>query len=506
MVASSPTIDELEALQELRNGVSGLARAWASARLDCVEWLPHQLELLRDPALYRLLRTGNQLGKTEVGLAEVLYAALGYHPERAPTFMHGEYWVVCASWSQSVAIQGKLWDLVPRSRVRPGTSFTPQNGFGGRHPHVAVLHENGHWSVIRFKTTAQETLDLASATIDGALFDEPPRDASVFAEIQKRVQANAGWILITMTPIGADVSWLKALVDEGLLREHHAALEAENLVPVGRSRPLRVRSKAGRLYEWNEEWVSTVRRITPLDQRAIRLDGAWDVADPESYFHDVWSPSSMVLDELPDLEVVAQVGLDHGHRPGKQYGCLLYIAFPIPSEEALLEGSSAPPEPIVVVADEYSDEEGVADTLVDATGVVAMLRRNGWRWDELTFVGGDRDHMPGTSSHKSNRDLELAIMAELQVDELAPRIRTVKRGAGRHWGSVEFGCRWIYRAMARRRFYVMRRCRRMRKALRRFRLRNRDDEWKDILDGLRYGLENRIFRTRSGSAAAVRIG
>ena len=491
---------QLDALRDLRDGVRGLATAWTELRLDCIEWLPHQVELLRDPALYRLLRTGNQLGKTEVGVGEVLFAALGYHPYRRPTFMHGEYWVICASWSQSVAIQAKLWALIPRNRVRPGTAFTDAHGFGGRNPHVAVLHENGHYSVIRFKTTGQETLDLASATIDGALFDEPPRDRGVYAEIQKRIQANAGWMLITMTPIGADVSWLKALVDEGAIREHHAALEPEYLVPVGRDKPLRIRSKQGQLYEWNAEWVETVRRLTPSDQRAIRLDGAWDVADPESYFHDVWSPSSMVLDECPDLEVVAQVGIDHGHRPGKQYACLLYIAR-TPGHEENPDGDL-----VVVVADEYSDEEGVADVELDARGIVSMLKRNGWAWHELDFVGGDRDHMAGSSFRKSNRDLELAIMAELDSpDELEPRIRTVKRGAGRHWGSVEFGCRWVYRLMARRRFYVLRKCRRMRKALRRFRLRNRDDEWKDILDGLRYGLENRIFRARA-SGPPVRIG
>jgi len=492
---------QIEGLRGVRDGVRGLAAAWTESRLGCVEWLPHQAELLRDAGMYRLLRTGNQVGKTEVGIGEVLFASLGYHPYRRPTFAHGEYWIVCASWSQSVAIQGKLWSLVPRSRVRPGTQFTDAHGFGGRNPHVAVLHEDGHYSVVRFKTTAQETLDLASATIDGALFDEPPRDRGVYSEVQKRVQANAGWMLLTMTPIGADVGWLKAMADEGVISEHHTPFEASCFIPVGRVRPLRVRSKQGQLYEWNDEWVSTVRRLTPPDQRAIRLDGGWDVADPESYYHDVWN-SSMVLDECPDLEVVAQVGIDHGHRPGKQYGCFLYLARTAGTEE------SPDGELVVIVADEYSDEEGVADVQLDAEGLLAMLVRNGWEWSELDFVGGDRDHMPGTSHRKSNRDLELAIAALLDAPgELEPRIRTVKRGAGRHWGSVEFGCRWIYRLMARRRFFVLRRCRRMRAALRQFRLRNRDDEWKDILDALRYGLENRIFGARAGAGGpSVRIG
>ena len=489
-------------LVRVRDMVGALRRRWATSRLELVEWLPHQADVLRDVAMFRLLRTGNQLGKTEVGIAEVLYAALGWHPYREPTLDHGEYWVLCASWSQSVAIQAKLWALAPRARLRPGTTFSESNGFGGRHPHVAIRHEDGAYSIVRFKTTGQESIDVSGATIDGALFDEPPKDVTLFSEVQKRVQANAGWLLLTLTPIGADVSWLRALVDAGVVSETHARLEPAGLIPEGRTEPLRMRDKRGRSFRWDAAWLEQVVRLTPANERAIRIDGEWDTRAPGSYFGAVWVPSGMVLDELPAVEVVAQVGVDHGHRPGKQYACLVLVHEPV-HPDTYEEGA-----PVYYVVDEYVDELGVADPAVDAAGILRMLERNDWAWHELAFVAGDRDHLPGREQRKSNTELTAEIREALNLaTALEPPIRTVKRGSGRNWGSVERGCRHLYRAMAQGRFYVHRRCVRMRRTLERFRLRRTDDEWKDVIDALRYAIENRVFdEPDRAPGVALRIG
>lgn len=421
---------------------------------------------------------------------------MGVHPYQTPSRQPGEYWIVCASWSQSLAIQGKLHALVPHHRLQPGTTYSKQRGFGGRHPQVLVQHESGAYSVIRFKTTGQESLDLASATIDGALFDEPPKDVALFGEILQRVRARGGFVALTLTPIGADVAWLKDLVVQGVVSETHARLTPEALIPEGRTEPLRVRDVKGRLYRWDAEWVAVVRRLTPENERAIRCDGEWDVRVQGAYFGAVWNADTMVLDELPDVPVWADVGIDHGHRPGKQYACLLLI------------DDSDPADPVVYLADEYSDENGLSDVTVDARGILAMLGRGGWAWVDLRNVGGDRDHMPGTEHRKSNRDLEKAIAAQLGIPAAAlkPRIRTVKRGAGRNWGSVEKGLRWIHTAMARGRFFVHRRCTRFLGAVPRFRLRKVDDEWKDIFDGVRYGLEQTVFGKPEQARTGVRIG
>jgi len=506
------TPEALEALRGIRDRARELRRHWNERRLLSVEWLPHQLELLEDPSLYRLLRTGNQLGKTEVGLAEVLYAARGEHPYRKPTREAGEYWVVCASWGQSLAIQRKLYALCPRDWLRPGTAFSRERAFGGRYPSVSIRHASStpgdeRWSVVRFKTTGQETLDLSADTIDGALFDEPPRSETVYSEVQKRVQANNGWILLTLTPIGADVSWLRDLVRSGEIREHHARLEAELLVPVGRTEPLRIRDKGGHLHRWDQAWIDVVVRRTPESEREIRIDGEWDIRPVDAYFGGVWvdSRDTITLDDLeaeregwdPELDgVIACLGIDHGHRPGKQYACLLEV------------DDRDPARPSIDLVDEYTDALGLADPRRDARGILEMLERAGWQWRDLAFAGGDRDHMPGTEHRKSNRDLELAIRAELGLHDLPlhPRIRTVKRGAGRGKGSVVLGCKFLWRAMADRRFRVSKHCVKARGAVRRFRLRTVDDEWKDVVDGIRYGLDPFVFYRAGSSAVSVRFG
>lgn len=496
------------ALQRVRDAVVALREKWATERLWHLEWLPHQEAFLRNPDRVTLLRTGNQIGKSEAGLSEVLFHALGRHPFREPTLSPGEYWIIGSSSKQSIQLQGKLWELVPKDRLKPGTHWTKALGFGGRDPHVEVLHESGGWSIIRFKTTGQEDLDLESATIDGALFDEPPKRQSTYAVVQQRVSALGGWIRITLTPIGADVEWLRRLVQTGAVSEVHTRLTPEACIPVGRSRALRTRDKRGRAVEWSAEWVARKVAEIPAQYRDIRAHGAWSVKPPDAYFGEVWLPDEMIVDELPDVPAWAQLGIDYGHRPGKQYVPLLLIDDTDDDDEL---------GPVVYVVDEYSDETGVADQWFDALGILLMLRTRGYRWSDLLFAGGDRDHMPGTRMHKSNRDLAVRLVSLMHgeapatlphelVDQvgdpthgfdLEPGIRTVKTGKGRAWGSLEMGYRWIYRAMAARRFFVHRRCARMIEALSRFRLRSVDDEWKDVLDGLRYGLENRIYAAPS---------
>lgn len=524
------------ALVEVLNGVRELERIWSERRLDAIEWLPHQARLLRDTRLIRLLRTGNQLGKTEVGLAEVAFAAMGEHPFRKPTYASGEYWVICAGWTQSVAIQMKLWAVVPRDRFAPGTTCNRERGFGGRSPSCKLKHADGTWSIIKFRTTGQETLDLAGATIDGALFDEPPKSLTTFAEVRARTQASGGWILMTLTPIGADVQWLRDMVRKGAVSETHARLEPRALVPEGRTEPIRVRNRRGELYRWDAEWIERQVDLTPESEVDIRIHGDWDLRAVDAYFNRVWTPAKLVvtLDEIEaereeaerEAEVyraqgerlralgqlsgpldeiggvIAHVGIDHGHRPGKQYACLFEI------------DDSDLASPFVDLVDEYEDDLGLVDPARDAAGILAMVERNGWSWDELTFVGGDRVHMPGTGEQKSNRDLEIALRKILanrgdlrRGRELHPRIRTVKRGPGRGKGSVVLGCRWIHRAMSDERFRIASHCHRAQDAALRFRLRHVDDEHKDVVDAWRYGLDPFIFYSPAapGSGTAVRF-
>src|SRR5690606_5876066 len=79
--------------------------------LGWIRWLPVQDRYLRSRHRFRLFRAGNQsVGKTTAGLADLAMDAMGVHPygRNSPLPVgraEREYWLLCASWSQSVNIQ-----------------------------------------------------------------------------------------------------------------------------------------------------------------------------------------------------------------------------------------------------------------------------------------------------------------------------------------------------------------------------------------------------------------
>jgi phage terminase large subunit-like protein len=454
-------------------------------------WLPIQLAYLMCLDRFRLLRLGNQVGKTTVALADLAMDAMGTHPYR-PCRESGEYWVICASWSQSVAIQNKLHALLPPGRIKPGTVHSESRGYRGKNPAVEVRHEDGGWSIVRFKTTQQGGLNLAGATIRGALFDEPPASQSVYAEVVKRVQATGGWVAIAMTPINAPVDWIRELAAKKGITDLHSPLTPETMIPVGSNRPRQLPD--GTICD--ADWIAAIEAQTPAHEIPVRIHGEWEVRVSDRYFAVFRSsgPDAHVHENAPEGEVLLCLGVDHGDRPGKQVVCLIAVDIHHPSGH-----------PAVYIVDEYTDEGGTATPEVDARKVLDMLARHGLRWSDLHEAWGDRVHLPGSARQKSNKDLfaQIAKILRQPKDAIRPQLRTVKRGAGRGAGSVSVGSRWLYNAMATPgRFGVNPRCKRIIEALDRYTMA--DDEWKDPVDAIRYGLDSFVFNAwRRGPAAPV---
>lgn len=469
------------------------AASRAEARpLDWIPFLPLQERYLRSRSKFRCLRAGNQaLGKTTAALADLAWHALGTHPHRAcPT--PGEYWVICASWSQSVAIQCKLYELLPKEALAPDTIFTNSRGFRGKNPAVEVKHRAGGFSIIRFRTTQQGTLNLAGATIHGALFDEPPSSEEVYAEVTKRVLATDGWVSIALTPIGAPTDWLKQAVEEGKLEDIHSELTVEALTPRGWAHPRRL---GGVLCD--DAWIAEVTRQTPTHEVPVRVHGEWEVRVLGRWFDRFRSSGegAHVHTRQPTGDVRLALGIDHGSSPGKQIALLLAI-------------EDRGEHPRIYVVDEYCDRDGSATPEDDAAGILAMLTRHGARWKDLDCAGGDIVHMRGTGRQKSNKDLAVQLGRKLGIpaDALHPQIRTVKQGRANVRGAVKAASRWLYQVMLRDgHFGVHPRCKRLIEALDRYHP-DRDDENKDPVDALRYGLDKWIWRgARVGVSTPIRI-
>ncbi len=471
-----------------------LARRRRNNPLSYMRWLPIQDRYRRSQRRFRLLRAGNQeLGKTTGALGDLVEDALGEHPFR-PCPEHGEYWVICASWSQSVAIQRKLYALLPKDRIKPGTVFTELRGFRGKNPAVEIRHRDGGWSIIRFKTTRQGSLQLASATIRGALFDEPPTSQSIYAEVCKRVTETGGWVSISMTPIGAPCEWIRELAEKDGIEDIHSRLTVEALRFVGSAEQ---RRKADGTV-CDQAYIDQVIRETPSAEVDIRVHGEFESRSRGRYFtvFDSSAGGAHVRTELPSGKVRILLGIDHGHRPGKQ--CALLMAVVQPTQDA---------DPVIYILDEYIATTGLETPKEDARGILDMLRRNGMSWTSVDWVCGDRVHLPGTGQQKSSKDLaaQIAKMLKVPADALRPPVRTTNKRTD----SVAIGCRWLFHAMARPgHFIVNPRCVRTIRALDNYLgPKSPDDEHHDPIDGMRYGLQEHIFGTVWRSATRpTRIG
>ena len=468
-----------------------LARLYRSTRerrpLDAIYWLPPQERWLKAPDPIKLYRAGNQaLGKTTAGLGEVIYRCMGDHPFLDVPTRAIEAWIICATWQQSLSIQEKLWDLLPKDLIEPTTKFDRKNGFHANNP--LVEFRNG--SAIRFKTTKQGGLNLSSATIDVALFDEPPTSPRIFGEILKRVmKAGDGVVLMTLTPVNAPTEWLRRIttVDpdteaEPMVADYHARLTPENLIPVGYKGTLRLKNGT----PCDADWVEHVIRMTLPHEVPVVCHGEWEMRTEGNIFATF--SEAHIVDELPDLDYELRFGTDHGH--GGNF-----------EEYALLVGvNNAGKHPHVVVVDEYVTQ-GETTTDMDAENILEMLHRNGVTWRSLARAYGDRVYAGRAGKRlgkKSNKKLMIALselMAIPSAKHLRPQIRTVKRGVGHGAGSVQHGIEFLHESMVRDGcFSVHRRCERLTKSL--LKWDGRDNEWKHAIDTLRYSLDDLIFDKR----------
>lgn len=461
-------------------------------------WLPNQLAFLQDPGRFRLIRQGNQFGgKTTALLTDLIWHLLGDHPYLEVPPAPVEWYLVCAEAGQSIVVQQKLWDLVPKHILDPRCDFDEVIGFRGRRP--ALRLDNG--SICHIKTENQKGKALASATLDGVAIDEPPSSLRKYTELRKRVMRKNGKVTVAMTPANAgNLEWMVNEVDKGRLNDHHTRMSAPALVPVGRSEPIELDDGT----PCGEAWVAREIAATPEYERPVVCHGEWEYRTVDRMFR-AWSMGAMVSAAPPSGISRLHLGVDYGSKTGKQYACLL----------AVQPGDVAIHDRLHVL-----DETPVAEhsTLAeDAAAVLGMLSRNGLEWTDLDEMWGDRSYVRGSDS-KSNAELHREICRLLKRKTgLTRNIRTVKRGEGRGAGSVSTGIRYLHRIQAAGRFSVHPRCARMIAALdnwdgRRVQTRSSggvvfvDSFWKDPIDALRYGLESRIFGVMTQPLPQVRLG
>jgi len=462
--------------------------------LRWVRWTPPQHAFLESQYRIRLLRTGNQFGKTWAGAADAIWRCLGSHPYQEVRPGPIEAWVICKSWSQSIAVQSKLWHLVPKDAVTPDTAFSPKNGFKG--VQRAIVFRNG--SILRVKTVGQDTLDLASATIHYIWIDEPLGDAETFSELQMRLRRTAGSIGITMTPATTgDLAWLRDLVEGGKATDMHYRMDAANFIPVGSSRPLL--DEAGT--PMDSAWCADQIESTLGWARPVRCHGEWEYGRINAIFEN-FHPLTHVVpgltssDVRPRGELKLSIGVDYGEERLRTAAVLIGV-------------DDSDPEMIrVYVLGEYAPDSATTIDM-DAAAILEMVAAHGLRWSDLDHCYGDKrlQDARGRITRKSNSMLTRALEKAMRKRAgIVPRFKGAKRGIGRGAGSVWMGVKWINDRMITPGCYFNDAgTPRLIECLQKWQ-GGTAEEWKDQIDALRYALRPWIFPMSRKPIHTVRFG
>lgn len=438
--------------------------------LPHVQWTPPQLAFLRNRARFKLLRTGNQFGKTWGGAAECIFRCLGEHPYREVRPGPIEAWVLCASWSQSIAIQKKVWELAPKDQLAEGTVFKPKTGFAG--VQKAVEFRNG--SVLRIKTVKQDTLNLESATIQYVWIDEPAIDENTWGALTKRLTRTGGDVAITMTPATTgDISWMRELAESGAITDLHFKMEPENFIPVGADEPLCTEKGE----PMDAAWIEQERKNTLEWQRGVRCDGEWEYSRKGQALSGFNRAKHVVNIRAAGLlrgALEISTGIDYGEDALRTCGVTVYVDESGEHPRIFVMGEYAPTEPTTVD--------------MDVDGLLGLLGGLGLTWVDQDYVWADKKY-EGRATKKNARVYTEAVAKKLGVTgEIMPRFRVAKRGLKRDhfWPSVRF----LHEAMIRPdHFYVDESCTWLIKAL---------ETWdgtakhkaKDSIDALRYALRH----------------
>jgi len=392
-----------------------------------------------DPSREKLLRAGNQWGKTRAGAREALWIMTGEHPWREvkPPPVRGR--VVTYSWAQSVEVQRRINEILPSFLV-DGYDFNDQRGFVG----AKIKFKNG--SLLEITTASQGTIAHGAATLDFVWIDEPP-PRELYSELLARLLVKKGHLFLTMTPVGRPVDWLIDEIEEGRLSGHRFDLTPANCPHLG------------------QDQIDTIGGKYLPHERPQRMHGHWHGESPDRFF-EAFSEAA-VNSDMPPGNVGIALGIDHGEGVGKEAAILLAYE---------LGGDF----PKIWILDEYINTKRT-DPDEDAAAILDMLRRHDINPEEVDLAIGDINTAgKGGGGIKVNDALAGAIHRQTKKKHPPIIVRSARKGRG----SVMHGNRLINYAFRRGDLTVHPRARSLIHSLRHWKGAN--DDLKHTLDAARY--------------------
>ena len=442
--------------------------------LDIYEWCsprtggmtPGQRRFHADPARYRRLQAGNQVGKSYAGAAEAWWWMLGRHPMRATPSAPTEGWIVLpdlqGDWPK---ISAKLRALQPPDVLADGCRYDRMRGYiasGAR----GIALRNG--STVTPKSGTQDPLAVEGGTIDWIWVDEPPK-VTHWQSLPQRVAVRGGSIWLTFTPVGRPLGWL---------REYFEGNPESNppTPPAPGWSEIRVRLTPENCPHRSAESIADqVAAMSPWPVRQ-RRDGDWEGLTEARRFV-AFGEGSIAPDALIESMTASHVRLswDHGEGTNNQV-CYLILG----------DGRRW------IVADEAISEKGSTPAM-DARRALDMLTRWGLTVDHVTAAFGDVN-----SAGKAGAGASVNALLEAAFTDLTRRSappfeirRPNKRG-----GSVEAGEKAMNSLIREGRLFTTARTTSLNTSLQHY--TGSEKDLKHPIDAVRYGLSD-VLLTPPGS-------
>ena len=368
---------------------------------------PGQERFHRDPAHRRVLRAGNQLGKTRAGAAEAWWFMLDRHPYREPFGRATLGWIVLPDLNDWPKVSAKMREIEPPGALDPACHYDTAKGYTYRGAR-GLMTRNGSYALP--KSGTQQQTALSGDTIDWIWFDEPPK-AGHWSEALTRLAVLAGSAWLTFTPIGKPLGWLKTYFTGNAetnepghpeWSETHLVLNAENC-------PHRTPENIAAQIAEYDAW-----------EYAQRVEAAWEGVTKDRWFSGF--SEGCIIESAPSQVERIGLGADYGEGAGRTYVVLVAMV-----------GAT------LYAIDEYSAPANSTPAL-NAQAVLDMLERNGLGPHHVSAYRGDVNSGGAMGLGLSINDMMSREFARLTKSARCPfDVSPARKGKG----SVEAGRRLL---------------------------------------------------------------
>ncbi len=165
----------------------------------------------------RLLKAGNQVGKTTISCIEVIYHLTGLYPEGWAGYRFQNFvnlWVIGVSYKKlRTVLQKRLLgelvrgeftgNLIPVDKILHETKIW-NSGLKESVNEIKIKYKTKGVSTLSFFSAEQHVSEFMSGIVDFALFDEEPRNPLIYPEVVMRTingdHKRGGLTLLSFTP------------------------------------------------------------------------------------------------------------------------------------------------------------------------------------------------------------------------------------------------------------------------------------------------------------------